>query len=76
MKFSDDIFALTKDEADKLQNRRTAFMLDTKINKSVRITLVTTYGAVHNKYWKSVSSEIFCLLCVVKSNSLGLNSRL
>lgn len=58
MKFSDDIFALTKDEADKLQNRRTAFMLDTKTNKSVRITLVTTYGAVHNKYWKSVSSEI------------------
>ena len=55
MKFYNDDFTLTKEEAEKLRRRRSRFQQITKTKKTLFNTLVTTYGVVSNA---SSSSQV------------------
>ena len=58
MKYSREKYAISKDEHDRLQNRVAAFGRIAGRGKSVHLTMVTTCGLVHNKYWNDVQSEV------------------
>ena len=49
MKFYNDHIAITKEYAEKLRNRRSAFQYFTKTKKFLFTTLITTYGLNANK---------------------------
>jgi len=50
MKFYNDEITLTKEDADKLRQRRTRFQQISKTKKTVFNTIVTTYGIYPNQY--------------------------
>lgn len=50
MKYSEEEYVLQKDEEMKLRNRVSIFKSETGTKKTIRKTLVTTYGLAHNKY--------------------------
>ena len=58
MKFADGLYALDKDEMDKLEYRRTAFRGITGTRRAVHLTLVTSGGLVDNAYRNSIQSEV------------------
>ncbi len=58
MKYSREPYAITKEEHDKLLHRVAAFGRVAGRGKSVHLTMVTTEGLAHNKYWNDVQSEV------------------
>jgi uncharacterized protein len=50
IKFSTDVYTITKTYADNLQNKLTAFRTETGTNKTLFLTMITTYGLVSNEY--------------------------
>ena len=58
MKFSEGPYTITKDYEYKLRNRMTIFREETKTNKSLVTTLVTTYGVLHGIPSGIVQSEV------------------
>ena len=50
LKFYNDKFTITKSYAKKLQQKRTIFKIIAKTKKQIFITLITTYGLLHNKH--------------------------
>lgn len=58
MKFSNTEYVITKEEATKLRTRKAVFKASTKTRKTVHLTMVTTYGVLHNAYWNDIQSEI------------------
>ena len=58
MKYSRERYAISKDEHDRLQNRVASFGRIAGRGKSVHLTMVTTCGLAHNKYWNDVQSEV------------------
>ncbi len=58
MKFSEGPYTITKDYEYKLRNRMTIFREETKTNKSLVTTLVTTYGVLHGIHSGIVQSEV------------------
>ncbi len=58
MKFSEGPYTITKDYEYKLRNRMTIFREETKTNKSLVTTLVTTYGVLHDIPSGIVQSEV------------------
>ena len=58
MKFSNTEYVITKEEATKLRTRKAVFKASTKTRKAVHLTMVTTYGVLHNAYWNDIQSEI------------------
>ena len=58
-KFSNKEYAITKDYAAQLRRKRFVFEQVTKTKKSVVTTLITTYPAIHNKYYlEEIHSEV------------------
>lgn len=58
MKYCDEKYTFTKEEADKLQQRRSVFKKVTRTRKTIHTTLVTMHGIAHNKYTNDIHSEI------------------
>ena len=50
MKFTEELFSITKDYAEWLRNRKNIFRDSTKTNKTLHTVLVTTWGLQHNAY--------------------------
>ncbi len=50
MKFSIEPFAITKDYADKLQNKISVFRSETGTKKTLFLTLITANGLLSNEY--------------------------
>lgn len=58
MKFSDETYCIDKTYAEKLQKKLSALRVGTSTRHALHITMVTTYGVVHNQYWNCVQSEV------------------
>ena len=58
MKYSNDEYVITKDYNDNLRKKRTCFIEETKIRKTVHTTMLTTYGVKRNSYWGNIQSEV------------------
>ena len=58
MKFSKGKYAIDAEESGKIANRVAAFEEILGKSKTIHVTLVTTHGLVHNKYWNDVHSEV------------------
>jgi hypothetical protein len=58
MKFANEPFVIDKRNDENLRNKRAVFIKETKTKKAVHLTLITTYGVFHNKYWGNVHSEV------------------
>ena len=50
MKFYNTEFVVDKDYDEKLRNKLDVFLRETKLRKSVLMTLVTTYGLGQSRY--------------------------
>ena len=48
IKFSGDIYEVTKQDVDNIANKKTVFRYHTKTNKHLFTTLITTFGVVNN----------------------------
>lgn len=58
MKFSSGIYAIDQQYSQKLLLRKALFCDETKTKSGVRITMVTTYGVLHNKHYGIVDDEV------------------
>ncbi|MBQ5540671.1 MAG: ATP-binding protein [Bacteroidales bacterium] len=58
VKYSLSAYELDKDEYDKMQNRKEAFIKETGLKHTPWITLITTEGTVKGKYSQMVQSEV------------------
>jgi AAA+ ATPase superfamily predicted ATPase len=54
IKFTHDIFILTREQADKLRNKKEAFRSATKTKKALFTTLLTPYGTKKNEFYRDV----------------------
>jgi uncharacterized protein len=57
IKYSSDIFTITKDYDLKLRNKVSVFKENTSTKKSVFLTMITTFGLTQNQYAHSVVSN-------------------
>lgn len=58
MKYSRDLYAINKATADGLLNKVNVFKESTHTRCAIHVTMVTTFGVVHNKYSNVVHNEI------------------
>jgi hypothetical protein len=58
MKFAGEPFVIDKKYDENLRNKRAVFRQETKTNKALHLTLITTYGVFHNEYWGGIQSEV------------------
>jgi len=58
MKYTDDEFVIDKELEANLRNKKSTFISEEKVRKTVHITMVTTYGVKRNQYWGSIQSEV------------------
>ncbi|MDR1801267.1 MAG: ATP-binding protein [Lachnospiraceae bacterium] len=58
IKFAVREFEITKEYCEKLEKKVLAFSNETKTNKALHTTLITTYGVKRNKYYYAVHSEV------------------
>lgn len=58
MKYTQGPYAIDKEEMSRLQNRLEVFRNQTKVRKSLHLTMVTPHGLKHNEYWNYVQSEV------------------
>ena len=61
IKFYSQEITLTKDDAQKLQQKVWAFQAATKTRKQLFLTLITTYGLKHNQYSLGLVHQILKL---------------
>lgn len=60
MKWSSNEYSLTKEDDKDLRNKVDVFEYQTGTNSTIMITMVTTFGIKHNKYYDTIQSEITC----------------
>ena len=58
IKWSDAPFVIDKEYDAKLRTKMGVFIDVTGIRNAVHLTMVTTFGVVHNMYWNNVQSEV------------------
>ena len=58
MKYSSSEYIIDKSYSDKLRRRSGIFVSETKTNKAVHTTLVTTYGLIKNTYSKEIIFQL------------------
>lgn len=58
MKFSSGEYRMDKEEALKLQNKKRRFAEATQNRKALHLTMISTYGMVHNAYWNDIQKEV------------------
>ena len=57
IKFSVNQYRITKAYADNLRNKLTAFRTETKTNKTLFLTMITTFGVSSNKYSEQLVND-------------------
>lgn len=57
IKFSIDAYRITKTYADNLRNKLTAFRTETKTNKTLFLTMITTFGLAPNEYAQQLVND-------------------
>ncbi len=60
MKWSSNDYNLTKEDDEDLRNKIDVFEYQTGTNSTIMVTMVTTFGVKHNKYYDTIQSEITC----------------
>ena len=50
--------AISAEYAQRMLERRDTFREVTETNKSLRLTMVTSAGLVHNAGWQSINNEV------------------
>lgn len=58
MKYASEPYALQKEEYERIQSRMKAYREVVGVKKSLHLTMVTSFGMVHNAYWNHVQSEV------------------
>lgn len=58
MKFSQSEFEITKSDAENLDNKLNQFIAQSKTNKSIMLTIITSFGIAKNKYSGRVQCEV------------------
>jgi len=58
MKFSQSEFEITKSDAENLDNKLNQFIAQSKTNKSIMLTMITSFGIAKNKYSGHVQCEV------------------
>ena len=58
MKWASEPYVIDKDYDEKLRNKVAAFIRETGTNKSVLVSMVTTYGVKENTYSDAVQSQV------------------
>ena len=58
MKWASEPYVIDKDYDEKLRNKVAAFIRETGTNKSVLVSMVTTYGVRENTYSDAVQSQV------------------
>ena len=58
MKFSSKEYTISKEYEANLRHKISRFAEATQQRKSLQLTMITTYGVVHNAYWNRVQSEV------------------
>ena len=58
IKFANDLYVIDKQYENRLRERKTQFILETKTRKTAIITMITTFGIAHNKHSGIVTSEV------------------
>ena len=58
MKWSENVYVIDKEEDLKLHARQGVFRAVTKTRLGIHLTMVTTNGVAHNKYWGTIQSEV------------------
>jgi AAA+ ATPase superfamily predicted ATPase len=58
IKYADSEYVITKTIDENLRHKRSIFINETKVRKTVHTTMITTYGVKHNAYWNNIQSEI------------------
>jgi AAA+ ATPase superfamily predicted ATPase len=58
IKFSRKEYTITKDYDKKLQNKVWTFAEESKTNKAIHLTMITTNGIKRNAYWNNLQSEV------------------
>ena len=58
MKFSTGMYAIDKEYERKLRERMSIFQAETKTRCSTRLTMVSTYGVLQNKYSGIIGDEV------------------
>jgi len=58
MKFSRSEYVITKEYDNKLQNKVWTFVEESKTDKAIHLTMITTKGLKHNTYWNNIQSEV------------------
>lgn len=58
IKFSKEKFCIDKKTHQNLMHKKSVFINETKTRKAVHLTMITTYGLVHNEYWNDIQSEV------------------
>jgi len=48
IKFSSDLYEITKQDVDNMNNKKSVFQYHTKTNKHLFITLITNFGVINN----------------------------
>jgi len=58
IKFSRKEYTITKDYDKKLRNKVWTFAEESKTNKAIHLTMITTHGVKRNAYWNNLQSEV------------------
>ena len=58
IKFSNVEYVIDAEESKKIQNRKNAFLVESKTSKAIFLTMISTYGVHHNAYWNDIQCEL------------------
>ena len=58
IKFSTREFSIDRVLSDALRMKKARFAESTKNRKALHLTMITTYGLVHNMYWGDIQKEV------------------
>jgi len=58
MKYSSSTFTISSDYAERMKERKEAFVSLTGTNKSIHLTMISAEGLDHNEGWNSIQSEV------------------
>lgn len=64
IKFYNDVYVMTKQDAEDLERKKMIFRQQTKTNKVLFITLITPYGVKENEHYISSVNNQFTLECL------------
>ena len=58
MKFAQSEYEITKSDAENLDNKLNQFITQSKTNKSIMLTMITSFGIARNKYSGSIQRQV------------------